>query len=136
MNVGLVGLKGHQGVVLGELREAGCRLAAVCEDNAEALAGVPSWPSANPQTKTYDSFEAMLDNEQLDVVCEAGTDNLRGGIIRACAERGIHVICEKPLAFTLDELALVRDFNADATNFGEGEAPNAEVAALLNKALA
>jgi len=40
MNVGLVGLKGHQGTVLGELAEAGCRLAAVCEDSAEALTGV------------------------------------------------------------------------------------------------
>lgn len=109
MNVGLVGLKGHQGVVLSELTEAGCRLAAVCEDSTEALAGVAGWPAANAETHTYTSFERMLDCEPLDIVCEAGTDNLRGGIVRACAERGIHVICEKPLAFTLEELAQVRE---------------------------
>jgi predicted dehydrogenase len=108
MNVGLVGLKGHQGVVLNELREAGCRLVAVCDDNPEALAGVPAWPSASSETKTYDSFSEMLDREKLDIICEAGTDNLRGGIVRACAERGVHVICEKPLAFTLEELGQVR----------------------------
>lgn len=108
MNVGLVGLKGHQGVVLSELAEAGCRLAAVCEDNAEALAGVPGWPAADADTHTYTDVTQMLDSEKLDLVCEAGTDNLRGGIIRECAERGLHVICEKPLAFTLEELALVQ----------------------------
>jgi len=109
MNVGLVGLKGHQGVVLSELAEAGCRLAAVCEDTAEAVAGVSTWPSANAGTRTYTDFAQMLDSEQLDLVCEAGTDNLRGGIIRECAQRGLHVICEKPLAFTLEELAAVRE---------------------------
>lgn len=108
MNVGLVGLKGHQGVVLSELQAAGCRLAAVCDDDPAALAGVSSWPSADAQTTTYQDFGEMLDREQLDLICEAGTDNLRGGIIKACAARGLHVICEKPLAFTLDELAEVR----------------------------
>jgi hypothetical protein len=38
-------------------------------------------------------------------------------------------------SFARSELALVREFNADPINFGEGEAPNAEVVALLNKAL-
>lgn len=109
MNVGLIGLKGHQGTVLNELAEAGCRLAAVCDDDPAALAGVPSWPAANADTRTYQDFQQMLDREQLDLICEAGTDNLRGGIITACAERGLHVICEKPLAFTVDELAEVRE---------------------------
>ena len=109
MKVGLVGLKGHQGVVLNELQQAGCRLAAVCEDDPAALAAVPSWAAADAQTHTYSDFGEMLANERLDLVCEAGTDNLRGGIITACAQRGIHVICEKPLAFTLDELAEVRE---------------------------
>lgn len=108
MNVGMIGLKGHQGTVLNELKEAGCRLAAVWDDNPDALAAVPSWPSADADTKTYTDWREMLDREPLDIVCEAGTDNLRGSLVRACAARGIHVITEKPLAFTFDELHAVR----------------------------
>lgn len=108
MNVGLIGLKGHQYVVLNELKEAGCRLAAVCDDDAAALGAVSSWAAADAQTRTYQDFHEMLEREQLDVICETGIDSLRGEVIKACAQRGLHVICEKPLAFTLDELADVR----------------------------
>lgn len=107
MNVGMIGLKGHQGTVLNELKDAGCRLAAVWDDNPDTIAAVSSWPSADSETKTYPDWRQMLDQEPLDIVCEAGTDNLRGSIIRACAARGIHVITEKPLAFDLDELYAV-----------------------------
>ena len=34
MNVGMIGLKGHQGTVLNELKAAGCRLAAVWDDRS------------------------------------------------------------------------------------------------------
>lgn len=113
MNVGLVGLKGHQGTVLSQLGAAGCRLAAVCDDDLATLAAVASWPAAEAGTRTYDTLEAMLDKEQLDIVCEAGVDSLRGGVLRACAARGIHTICEKPLAFDLEELEQVRQAVAD-----------------------
>ena len=108
MNIGIIGLKGHQGTVIGALRENGCRLAAVWDDDPAALAGVPGWPAADADTKTYSDMAEMLDRENLDIVCEAGTDNRRGEVIKACAARGIHVICEKPLAFTLAELSEVR----------------------------
>jgi predicted dehydrogenase len=105
MNFGLIGLKGHQGVVLSALKDAGCRLVAVCDDEKAKLDGVKKWPTATPDTKVYTDYHVMLESENLDVVCEAGTDNLRAGIIKACAARRIHVISEKPLAFTLEELA-------------------------------
>ncbi len=108
MNVGFIGLKGHQGVVVSALKEAGCRVAAVCDDNAQALAGVPRWPTADSAARTYTDFHKMLESENLDIVVEAGTDNLRAGIIMACAERRIHVLAEKPLAFTLEELSELR----------------------------
>jgi len=108
MNVGIIGLKGHQGVVIGAIKEAGCRLAAVCDDSQPALDGVAKWPAADANTKTYGDYRQMLDKEKLDIVCEAGIDSTRATVIKACAERGIHVISEKPLAFTLDELAELR----------------------------
>jgi predicted dehydrogenase len=43
-----------------------------------------------------------------DIVVETGTDRDRADAIIACAERGIHIICEKPLARDLDGLDRVR----------------------------
>ncbi|MCE5237765.1 Gfo/Idh/MocA family oxidoreductase [bacterium] len=108
MNVALIGLKGHYGTVLEGLKETGSRLVAVCDDNPEVLAGVPKWPTADAETKTYTDYRELLDREQVDVVGESGVDSQRGEIIRACAERGVHVLAEKPLAFDLEELAAVR----------------------------
>ena len=108
MNVGFIGLKGHQGTVVSALKEAGCRVAAVCDDSKTALDGVPKWPTADANTKVYTDYHVMLESENLDIVCEAGTDNLRAGIIKACAQRRVNVIAEKPLAFTLEEFADLR----------------------------
>lgn len=108
MNVALIGLKGHYGTFLEGLKEAGCRLVAVHDDNQEVLAGVSGWPAADADTKTYADWREMLDRESIDIVGESVTDDLRGEVIKACAERGIHILAEKPLAFTLEELEEVR----------------------------
>ncbi|OGV69784.1 MAG: hypothetical protein A3K19_22335 [Lentisphaerae bacterium RIFOXYB12_FULL_65_16] len=104
MKVCFVGLKGHQGVALGQLKEAGCSLVGVCDDNEASLAAVPSWPTATPETKVFTDCRLMLDTVKPDIVVEAGTDKRRAAVIAACATRGIHVLAEKPLAFTLEEL--------------------------------
>ena len=109
VRVGLIGLKGHIGVCTEAMgQRADCKLVAVCDDDAEKLAGVSEWSCADAETRTYSDFHQMLDEVELDVVCEAGVDSARGGVISACAERGIHVLAEKPLAFTLEELDAVR----------------------------
>ena len=51
--------------------------------------------------RTYESWREMLEKEDLDIV-QAGSENSAGAdIVEACAERGIHVISEKPMAATL-----------------------------------
>ena len=109
LQVGIIGLKGHQGVALGGIAgREDCRLAAVCDDDESKLAEVAQWAAADKNTLTFPDPQQMLEEVELDVVVEAGTDNLREQIIIACAERGIHLLAEKPLAFTLDELGQVR----------------------------
>jgi len=108
VNVALIGLKGHYGTILEGLREAGCRLAAVCDDNPENLANILQWPAAEADTRTYTDFREMLEKEDIDIVGETDIDSRRAEIILACAERGIHVLAEKPLAFNLQELEAVR----------------------------
>lgn len=109
MRVGLVGLQGHYGTVLEGLSEAGCELVAVCDEDEEALASARSWPQAGSHLKTYTDYRKMLDTEALDLVAESGTDDCRAEVICACAERGLHVLAEKPLAYDLEQLARVRE---------------------------
>ncbi|MFO7948409.1 MAG: Gfo/Idh/MocA family oxidoreductase [Armatimonadota bacterium] len=109
IKVGIIGLKGHQSVAIAGInKREDCRLAAVCDDDEKMLAAVSEWAAADEDTRTFTDYGAMLDEVELDFVVEAGTDNLRGDIIRSCARRGIHVLAEKPLAFTLQELEHVR----------------------------
>jgi len=50
--------------------------------------------------RTYSSLQEMLDKEDLDIVHAAAENNAGAQIVEACAERGIHVISEKPMAAT------------------------------------
>jgi predicted dehydrogenase len=108
MKVGLIGLKGHYSTVLAGLAESGCELVAVCDDDEAALAAAREWPQAAPGMRVYTDYRALLDRETLDIVGESGTDNLRAEVIGACAARGIHVLAEKPLAYDLEQLDMLR----------------------------
>jgi predicted dehydrogenase len=110
LSVGIIGLKGHQGVALNAIPNLpDVRLAAVCDDDEAALAGVRHWPSAHEHTQTYTNWGQMLEREKLDLVVEAGTDDQRAGILVECLKRGLHVLAEKPLVKELADLARVHE---------------------------
>lgn len=55
----------------------------------------------------YDDYRKVLDRDDLDGVIIATSTDTHDEVIRACAERGLHMLCEKPIATTLpaiDEL--------------------------------
>ncbi|MBN1458685.1 MAG: Gfo/Idh/MocA family oxidoreductase, partial [Armatimonadetes bacterium] len=109
VSLAFVGLKGHYYVVteaLADLPEV--RVVAGADDSPEALKRVSHFPGTTPETKTYLDYRELLEQHSPDIVVEAGTDRDRADIITACAERGIHVICEKPLAMDLEGLDRVR----------------------------
>ena len=109
LRVGLIGLKGHQGTILGGVAAMpDARLVAVQDDDESKLSAVSGWASADEETKTFTDASALLDEVELDIVGICGTDAERAALIVAAAERGIHCITEKPLAMTLDELDEVR----------------------------
>ncbi len=109
LNVGIIGLKGHQGTILGGIQAMDdVRLAAVAEDNAGALEGVPKWASADEETKRYAEWRDMLAENDLDIVGVADADGPRAAQLIACAEAGCHILSEKPLAMTLDQLDAIR----------------------------
>jgi predicted dehydrogenase len=53
----------------------------------------------------YDAVDAMLDRERLDVIDVATPRELHAPICRSAARNGVAILCQKPLAPTLDEAA-------------------------------
>ena len=49
----------------------------------------------------YSDYRDMLESESLDIVCVLVPVNLHREVTVACAEAGVHVFCEKPIAITL-----------------------------------
>jgi predicted dehydrogenase len=51
--------------------------------------------------KLYESWQQMVEGEELDIVQATSENSTAADIVEACAARGIHVISEKPMAATL-----------------------------------
>ncbi len=51
--------------------------------------------------KAYDTYEEMLDVESLDLIICCSENDKHPAVVEACAERGIHVCVEKPMAMDL-----------------------------------
>lgn len=75
------------------------QVAAVCSPSERSRDEL----AARVGARAYPTVEAMLDAERLDVVTLALPNALHADVTVAAAARGVHVICEKPLARTLDE---------------------------------
>lgn len=57
----------------------------------------------------YPSFEEMLGNEELDAVYVCLPNNLHFNAVMAALEKGIHVLCEKPMGLALREAKQMAD---------------------------
>ena len=74
------------------------QLAAVCSPNPADLAALPETVAC------YDSLDAMLqDRLAIDAVYIATPNYLHREQTEACLAAGLHVLCEKPLATTLED---------------------------------
>ncbi len=116
LRLGMVG--GGQGAFIGAVH----RIAARLDDRYELVAGALSADAGRAREsaaalhiapdRAYADFETMADHEAaredgIDVVAIVTPNHLHAAPVRAFAERGIHVICDKPLTHSLeDALAL------------------------------
>jgi len=107
IRVGIVGCgrisKNHFGSL--ETHAEHLELAAVCDINAERLSehehqyGVPG----------FRNLEQMLEQAKLDIVCVCTPSGLHPNQVIQCAEAGVHVLTEKPMATRWkDGLRMVR----------------------------
>ena len=62
-----------------------------------------------PDARWYDSAESLLADTRLDFVDICTPPSSHARLIRAALERGVHVLCEKPLVRSADELGPVAE---------------------------
>ena len=113
-----VGLAGAGMISLYHMRgwqEAeGANVAAICDpisENAKARAeqfGV---------TNVYDGAEAMLDDCELDAIDIAASVDAHAPLVRLAADRGVHVIVQKPLTETVREAEALIDEVGERVRF-------------------
>lgn len=109
MRLGLIGLKGHQSVVLEGARKLGdVELVAVSDDNANDLQRFKQREPLARKAETYADWRHLLDHTMMDVACVCDTNNVRVEQLVALYERGIHIVTEKPLTTTLADLDRLR----------------------------
>src|SRR5438046_2073204 len=100
LNVAVIGGGGIGGVHLGRWAEvSGARIAAVCDVDAGKAQRAATEFGADAHT----DWRALLDGGGLDAVDICTPPNEHAAIALHALDRGIHVLCEKPLAKTVAE---------------------------------
>ena len=84
------------------LAEQGHEIVAVCDIAANALENAPG-------KNHYTDYLTMLESEQIDVVHICTPHYLHAQMIIDALKHGVHVLCEKPLCISEDEITRVLD---------------------------
>jgi predicted dehydrogenase len=126
LRVGMVG--GGRGAFIGAVHRAAVEI----DSEAQVVAGALS---SNPQTaaesaaawylaRSYDDYRQMAATERaleegIDFVIVATPNHLHYPVARAFLEAGIHVVCDKPIAYSLEEAAALAQLVGEgSTLFG------------------
>lgn len=102
LGIGIAGMRMGLSHALGMEGLKGCKLVGICDiredilDNARIKTAIGS-------EKTYLDFDEMLKGDDLDVVIVATPDQIHREQTVKALEAGKHVLCEKPMALSLDE---------------------------------
>lgn len=105
---GQVAEKAH----LPAFKEHGIEIAAVVDESPERLKAASA---ALPAARSYSSMDAMLGRERgLDFLDIATPPFLHSSQALAALKAGLHVLCEKPLALSPEELEALRRYAAKA----------------------
>jgi phthalate 4,5-cis-dihydrodiol dehydrogenase len=100
LRIGIAGLGAASRLVLPYMgKVAGVRLAAAADIRAEARDAF----TRDYGLPAFDSVEAMCDSGAVDAVWIETPNHLHCAHVLAAAGRGLHVICAKPLAASIDE---------------------------------
>ncbi len=110
LRAGIVG--GGQGAFIGSVHRIASELDGQAEVVAGAMSADPQRAAASAQAwflkRSYASFEEMAETEAtlpdgIDFVMVTTPNHLHYPVARAFLQRGIHVVCDKPMTFNLVE---------------------------------
>ncbi len=101
LKIGLVGVGGISGAhipVWEEMKDA--ELVAICDIRTERM-------EKYPDKRHYTDFDEMLDNEEIDILDICLPTYLHADFAVKAMERGINVICEKPISLKEEDVERV-----------------------------
>jgi myo-inositol 2-dehydrogenase/D-chiro-inositol 1-dehydrogenase len=81
-------------------RVRGARLVAVTTSNPERADAARHCCG---EVAVHATLDALLSDERLDAVCIASSTAAHADNVVQCAAAGLHILCEKPLALTLED---------------------------------
>ena len=111
ISVGVIGLR--MGKLHAEAGKTfGAKLGGLCDPDPEKLDTARTELKV-PKKNCFSDYRDMLANTELDAVIIASPDMFHREQVHACLEKGLHVMCEKPLALTHEDMvAIIEDVKA------------------------
>jgi predicted dehydrogenase len=101
LRAGIVGAGGRGRYLIGQFKEAGAELGAVCDIYEPNLqAGIKE---ASTGAKSFRDYRKLLDDKAIDAVIVATPDHWHARMVIDAVEAGKDVYVEKPLAHKIDE---------------------------------
>lgn len=108
VRVAIIGLEGHYSEVTSATKILPqIKLVAVADTRPEVLRKAEQSSSLG-KPRGWSNYREMLVKEKLDVVCVCGENGGRAEILQECAQRGLAILSEKPIALTMGELGRVK----------------------------
>ncbi|MBQ7336719.1 MAG: Gfo/Idh/MocA family oxidoreductase [Clostridia bacterium] len=105
LTVGVVGLSMGRRYLSASI-ENGAEIGAICDSN-EAVLNEKGDQFQIPADKRFTDWHALLHMDELNVIAIATPDQLHREMAEAFLAAGKHVICEKPLALTREDLVAI-----------------------------
>lgn len=101
IKIGMIGVEGHTPMILGDLDKVKNVKLVAYAHHGNSVANLPK------ETKLYGTYEEMFDKEQIDVAGIFMPLYMNAQVSMAAAKKKIHIITEKPVATTLNDLKLL-----------------------------
>ncbi len=104
--VGVVGLQMGNGHLEGVIKY-GAEIGAICDSKPEKLKEVGDRHNI-PEERRFLDYHDLVNNPDLNVIIIATPDQLHREMSEAFLAAGKHVLCEKPLALTREDLVAIK----------------------------